>query len=155
MSQKTGMVGNWQRKLQRGDTIVEVLICVLIVSMVLGGAYVTVFRASQGIRNSQEHAEALKLVQSQLEQLRTNASSDTPSVFVAGTPFCMVDAQPTTDDNRCGQNAAGNATTDEPVYHLEVTRPSSPSGTLFMVEATWNSVNGREAKETIFYRLYQ
>jgi len=141
---------------QRGDTIIEVLICVLIVSMVLGGAYVTVHRASQGIRNSQEHAEALKLVQSQLEQLRTNASSDSPTVFVAGTPFCMVgEAEATTDANRCGQNAGGDPTNTEPVYHLAITRTSSSGGALFKVEATWTTVTGQPAKETIYYRLYQ
>jgi Tfp pilus assembly protein PilV len=148
-------ITRWTRKLQRGDTIVEVLICVLIVSMVLGGAYVTVHRSSQGIRNSQEHAEALKLVQSQLEQLRTNAASTSPTVFVAGTPFCMVDGAATTDTARCAQNAAGDATTTEPVYHLAVTRTSSAGGSLFKVEATWNTVTSQQARETIFYRLYQ
>lgn len=140
---------------QRGDTIVEVLICVAIVSMILGGAYVTARRSSQGIRNSQEHAEALKLVQSQLEQIKSNAAEAQPDVFTTNMPtFCMVDGQPVAGAQpQCRQSAAGTPATQEPIYRISVTRQPDNGAAKFAVQAEWDSVTGRPAQETLFYRL--
>lgn len=142
---------------QRGDTLVEVLICVLIVSIVLMGAYVTTQRSSRGIRNSQEHAEALKLVQSQLEQVRANAEMATPQVFTSGQPFCMVLGVPEVGTNapKCSQDATGAPTTDQPQYRLSVTRVDSGAGSLFTVQAQWDDINGSTARESLHYRLYK
>lgn len=145
---------------QRGDTIVEVLVCIAIVSLILAGAYATTHRSSVGVRNSQEHAEALKLVQSQLEQMRTNVADGAKDVFTAGTPFCMVNAQPvsaTTPPNsaKCVQNSSGAPTTVEPAYHLTVTRTASGDGSIFTTTAKWDSVSGNgQAQESMSYRLY-
>lgn len=146
---------------QRGDTIVEVLICIAVVSLILAGAYVTTQRSSVGVRDSQEHAEALKLVESQLEQVRSNATS-TGDVFSSTTPFCMVNVAPvsaTQQPNaaKCIEDSAGNATTGEPAYHLSITRSSSiNSSSLFTITASWDSVTGSgQAKESMVYRLYQ
>lgn len=142
---------------QRGDTLVEVLICVLIVSIVLMGAYVTTQRSSRGIRNSQEHAEALKLVQSQLEQVRSDAESSTPQVFTSSQPFCMVNEAAVTGTNatQCAQDATGSPTTGQPRYQLAVTRTDSAGASLFTVRATWDDINGSQAQETLHYRLYR
>lgn len=145
---------------QRGDTIVEVLISIAVVSVILGGAFVTTNRSQSGVRNSQEHAEALKLVQSQLEQLRADAASTTPTVFTQGVPFCMynnaaVSASPGPTAADCVQNSAGSPTTKEPAYHLTISRTSSNGGFLFTVDAMWDQVTGGQAEETMVYRLYQ
>lgn len=151
------MIG-WERfskKRQRGDTLVEVLICVMIVSLILGGAYVTTHRSSQGIRNSQEHSEALKLVQSQLEQLRENAGRNDTSVFTTQPPFCMLDgnnidaALPA-----CRQGSNGLEAEAEPAYSLTINRTPVGTGALFSVKAEWASITGGMTQETIFYRLY-
>ena len=144
------------RRLQRGDTIVEVLICVAIVSLVLGGAYATARRSSQGIRNSQEHAEALKLVQAQLEQIKSSAAEETPQVFTTslGT-FCMADGQPVgSADPKCAQNAAGQPSTAQPSYRMTVTRQNDSGAFKFEVRASWDSITGNPAQETIYYRLH-
>jgi type II secretory pathway pseudopilin PulG len=149
------------RKLgQRGDTIVEVLICIGIISLVLTGAYVTSHRSSTGVRNSQEHAEALKLVESQLEQVRANVTDGLGDVFTVSTPFCMVDAKPVSasvapGSAKCVQNSSGNPTTSQPAYKLTTTRTTSGSGSLFTMHAVWDSVTGSgQAQESMTYRLY-
>src|SRR5690348_16021050 len=80
---------------QRGDTLVEVLICILIVSMILTGAYVTTNKSSLRVIDSQERAEGLKIAQGQLEQVRQSATLTTTNVFdrTLGDAFCMVDNQ--------------------------------------------------------------
>lgn len=54
----------------RGDTIVEVLISMAIASFVLGGAYALVNRTLANSQQAQEHSEALKIAEGQLEQLK-------------------------------------------------------------------------------------
>lgn len=148
------------RKLtQRGDTIVEVLISIAVVSLILGGAFVTTNRSQTGVRNSQEHGEALKLVGAQLEQLRADAAKAAPTVFAQAVPFCMYNdaAVSTTGATAadCKQSSAGNPTSTEPIYRLSIDRTSSNGGYLFTVKADWDQISGGTAEETMVYRLYQ
>ncbi len=75
---------------QRGDTIVEVLIAIAVVSLVLAGAFGVSQKSSIATRDSQEHSEAQKLVESQLESLRAWAAAGTgTNVFTIGSDFCI------------------------------------------------------------------
>jgi len=151
---------------QRGDTLVEVLISMLVVSMILTGAYVTTNRSSIAVRDSQEHAEALKLVQGQLEQVRYNATQASAEVFTqsSAASFCMVSGavvsatiQP--GAAKCTQDGGGNPTTAQPAYKMTIKRAdcSLAAGcNQFTIQATWESVTGRgNANEQIVYRLYK
>jgi type II secretory pathway pseudopilin PulG len=144
---------------QAGDTIIEVLICIGIVSMILGGAFVTTRASQTGVRNSQEHGEALKLAESQLEQLRADASSASPTVFTQGTPFCMygntaVSTHGSTAKD-CVQDSGGNPTSGQPAYQLSVDRVASNGGYLFTTTVQWYQANGNgKATESMVYRLY-
>jgi len=150
-----------RRSRQRGDTIIEVLICIMIVSLVLTGAYVTTNRSTLAIRDSQEHAEALKLIQGQLEQLRQSAVQTNTQIFSSATPFCMVNNGPVSASDQpaaaaCTQSGDGNPTTEVPAYKLAITRNGNSSPAIFTVRATWDSVTGNsQAAEQIVYRLYK
>jgi prepilin-type N-terminal cleavage/methylation domain-containing protein len=61
---------------QRGDTIIEVLVCLVILGSVMGVTYKIAVRAQQSIRNAQERVEALKLAEGQLEQLKALKTSN-------------------------------------------------------------------------------
>lgn len=134
--------------------------CIAVVSLVLAGAYVTTNHNTIGVRDSQEHAEALKLVESQLEQVRADAGV-AADVFTAAAPFCMVNQAPVSavtspDAAKCIQDSSGNATTSQPAYHLSITRSSSNGGSLFTITAQWADVNGSgQAQESMVYRLYK
>jgi type II secretory pathway pseudopilin PulG len=146
-----------------GDTIIEVLVCIAVVSTVLGGAFVTTRNSQVGVRNSQEHAEALKLIESQLEQLR----GDTSGAIAAATPFCMYNEAPNSaviapQSVNCSQNSAGTSRQPDSRYYLSIKRctgigcGNSIAGSyLFTVTATWPSVTGNiKAQESMVYRLY-
>lgn len=146
-----------------GDTIVEVLVCIAVVSAVLGGAFVTTRSSQVGVRNSQEHAEALKLIESQLEQLR----GDTSGATTHSTPFCMYNDTPMSavvapEDAHCTQNSAGQFGQPDSRYYLTIDRCSSigcgntvANSYLFSVKATWPQVDGKgNATESMVYRLY-
>jgi Na+-transporting NADH:ubiquinone oxidoreductase subunit NqrC len=55
---------------QSGDTIVEVLISVAICGFVLGGSYYVINHQLAQIENQQEHNQAAKLVESQVEDIK-------------------------------------------------------------------------------------
>ncbi len=55
---------------QAGDTIIEVLLAITVISTILGGAFVTANRSLQNMRQAQERGEALKLIEGQVEKLK-------------------------------------------------------------------------------------
>jgi prepilin-type N-terminal cleavage/methylation domain-containing protein len=140
---------------ERGDTIVEVLIAIAVISLVLGGAYVTTNRSLQATRAAQERSIALKLAESQLERIKGLAASDPPALFGAPSPFCIdsstglpVDA----DDEACAVDESGAPTTEEPVFHLSVSR----SGNDFTLTESWFNVNGQITDNLeLRYRVYE
>ena len=52
---------------QTGDTIVEVLICIAVISTVLTGAFIVVSKSNRAIQNSAEHAQAQQRLQGELK----------------------------------------------------------------------------------------
>ena len=64
------MVRRHKKMNQRGDTIVEVLFAVVVIGIVLTGAYAVVTHSITDEQDAQEHSYALGLVQSQIEQIR-------------------------------------------------------------------------------------
>jgi len=139
---------------QRGDTIVEVLIAITVVSMVLGGAYVTTNKSLLATRSAQEHATALKLVESQLEQIKGLAITNPNAIFTGPSPFCVYNQTTvvSTTDPRCTQSAAGVATTTDPKFNLAITR----NGNEFTVKNSWTDVTGKLTDQlSLKYRLYQ
>ncbi|MGB4759316.1 MAG: hypothetical protein WBP26_04660 [Candidatus Saccharimonadales bacterium] len=69
---------------QAGDTIVEVLICILVISIVLAAAFTITNSSLLSVRAAQERSQAIKLAESQLERLRT-----AEPVAALTTPFCL------------------------------------------------------------------
>lgn len=62
---------------QAGDTIVEVLICMAIVSAGLSAAYAISRNSLSRVREAQEHGEALKLAEQQIERLKQLVATNT------------------------------------------------------------------------------
>lgn len=144
---------------QRGDTIVEVLIAIAVVSMILGGAYVTTHRSLLATRAAEERGNALKLAESQVEQLKGLAKSDPDLIFGAGTPmpFCIptsTGTPVTASSANCQVNAAGAATTVQPIYSLSISRGSD--GNTFTVTNTWTNAAGKITDSLrLIYRVYE
>jgi len=78
-----------------GDTIVEVLIAIAVLSLVLGGAYVVSNHSLQGVRLGQEHTDALKIAESQVELLRSLSAGSTVDIYdTSGTALYCIDDTP-------------------------------------------------------------
>lgn len=132
---------------QAGDTIVEVLIAISIVSLVLTSAYIVTNKNAQTMRTIQERTQAQKLVERQIEFLR--ASSTVPT-----TEFCFADDQGTitSDVSQCYFSQEGESSTDttELRYHVSA-KPNTPSPHTYKVTATWDKLGGGTGNVTMYY----
>ena len=147
-------------KNQRGDTIVEVLISIAVISLILGGAYVSTNSSLQGTRAAQERSDALKVTESQLEAVKSMALSNPNALFGAptanGTTFCVSNNAIVSATNAgCKVNAAGTATTAQPAYNIAVTRTTNTTTTTFVIKTTWDTQ--KKGKDTVqmTYRVYE
>lgn len=133
----------------RGDTIIEVLLAIAVVSAVLGGAYVSANRSLNGSRQSQERAEALKFVEGQLETLSA-AAAQGPAIFTGTNTFCFND----TDGNALDKDTAPCLKGPSNRYRLTIRR--DVSGNEFAVRAEWDRIGSNAAEQMeIVYRVYE
>ena len=114
---------------QKGDTIVEVLIAIAIVSLVLGGAFVSTRRSSTAVRTAQERGEALKFAEKQVELLKVAGATGNPPLAEATPPFCMTaTATPASADPLCAQS----------FYHASIISMANT----YTVTVQWDGLNG-------------
>jgi prepilin-type N-terminal cleavage/methylation domain-containing protein len=142
---------------QRGDTIVEVLIVIAVISLVLGGAYVTTNKSLLATRSAQERGNALKLAETQIEQIK-GLTATNPTVLYgpsAPSPFCISKATnlPVSASNAaCMVGLSGDPTTSVPLFRLSVTRNNND----FVLTETWTDVSGRVTDSLqLRYRVYE
>jgi Tfp pilus assembly protein PilV len=144
------------RMSQRGDTIVEVLVAIGVLSLILGGAFVLTNRSLQGTRSSQERLNATKLVETQLEHIKNLAATDASQLTAAPANFCVNSSglvRPDTDGG-CHVNADGTPapSSTQPVYNITVSR----TGDTYKVKNTWDSITGDNVESVeMSYRVYE
>jgi prepilin-type N-terminal cleavage/methylation domain-containing protein len=122
---------------QKGDTIVEVLIAIAVVSTVLVAAYQTTGQNIRSAQATQERTEALKLAEGQLERLRSNGVLAAPNeCFDIGTglPESACDFTP---------NGAGAAN-----YKVRI---SESAGT-YKVSVIWEGLTTATENVSLYYR---
>lgn len=115
---------------QRGDTIVEVLLAIVVVSVVLVAAYQTTSYNIDDVQSTQEHSEALQLAQAQLEYLHN--SSTTPN-----SGWCFSAAGSLTSGANCMVNASGTTAGTEPkIFQLAFNN----AGSTYEITVKWASI---------------
>lgn len=143
------------RLTERGDTIVEVLISIAILSLILGGAFVTTNNSLQGNRAAQERVNALKLVESQLEQIKNLAKTNSSAIFGSAVPasFCISNAGTVVSSSAaaCAVGTDGNPTGTEPIFHISITQSSN----VFTITSVWNNIRGGSQENLqMVYKVY-
>ncbi|MEO8105621.1 MAG: hypothetical protein ABI602_04790 [Candidatus Saccharibacteria bacterium] len=137
----------------RGDTIVEVMIALSILSFALTTSYSTVNRSMQSARNSQEHSEALQYLNSQVELARADAADS--GLYSTASSFCMdATAQPVTLVNpACTAGVEG-------FYKLSITYATAPSNginqDIFTFTVTWPGTGQLgQQQEQLNYKIHK
>ena len=139
------------RLFERGDTIVEVMVALMVISSVLASAFVLTNRTTRNVRDAEEHSQAAQLLQGQLESLRGVAH--TTSYGLLPSFFCF--ANDGTITTLSGPTSYGcNAGT---FYNFVIAKGSAPSAagdtTKFVLKTQWSSVTGNNAVETFVYKV--
>ncbi len=165
-----------------GDTLVEVLISIAIVSVVVTGAYALASRSlHQGITAS-EHSQALKLAEGQLESLKfrqqRSAEADFLNMFGAAQPtsssnFCLNTSasDPSASNwlplpNPAGAAAATTLVTTGPgatynpscvdtssKYFMNINVRVSGSNPSYLLTVRWNAIGGGTSQTQLYYRF--
>mgnify|MGYP000333049291 CR=1 FL=1 len=140
-----------KRLTQAGDTIVEVLVVVAIVSLVLGGAYASARRSFISTVQTQERGEAVKHLEAQLEGVK--AVSDLPNspIYQSGLgTFCAA----------AGSITNGSCTRGiDNRYTISIQRSDSNVGGrtvyTFQARAVWDRAGGGQQEVvTMSYRVH-
>lgn len=148
------------RTKQSGDTIIEVLIAVAVISMILAGAFVVVSHSTHAVRDSEEHAEALALLQGQVERLRSLAVSGNtavygPSIFCIDssnnvqTGFGYTSIPPLSGDSWSQYPASCRGVNT--LYNESISYDSSTQ--VFTFISRWDSVTNDRSQVELFYKI--
>lgn len=141
------------KRKQAGDTIVEVVIAIAVVSTILVGAFVVTNRSTRAVRDSEEHAQALQYLQGQVELLRHSALVPgallPPNLANLTTPFCLDVAgphQPADTQNACLLNN---------LYRMKIWQDPASAGptTTFILTATWPALDGSTGTVNLSYKV--
>lgn len=128
---------------QKGETIVEVLIAIVVASSVLGGAYYLLNRSYRQNQASVERVAAVKAAESKVETLR-QLSSDKLNQINSST-WC-VNADIVQQSTECVVNNR---------YNVLISSSSMGDGKLknYTIKTTWDSALGGQDNLVIYYRL--
>ncbi len=142
-----------------GDTIVEVLIAILVVATILGGAFVSARRSQVAVRSSQERVEGLKVAESQMERVKyiakNDANADSLLFGASDELFCIDEATSTKQPLAGPKPALTDDAFDNPVrcqsipsgvtFHSFVERIAATN--TFVVYTRWDGVGGSGKQE--------
>lgn len=149
-------------KQQRGDTIVEVLIALSVLTFVMTIAFASSTRSVENVRGTQERGEALKLAQGQIEHLIVKQGiSEENNCFNSNG-----DAKKAGASNECAYMSVGGSgcdpTTSGYCYNVNIERihvgdatPTNPSiATTYKVTVVWQGIGGGEDNVNVTYKMY-
>jgi type II secretory pathway pseudopilin PulG len=168
-----------KRLANKGDTIVEVLICISVVSLVLGGAFASANRSLNATSAAKERDQGVRLAETQLEQLKSFIKDSTKAASVSNDAdgfFCMANTE-YVDINRiipdnvtadvfsspaypvgCVLNSSNGAyaTSDFSIPYYVSLQQDSSDGNLFTVRIRWERAGGEGREEaSLVYRTYR
>ena len=137
---------------QRGDSIVEVIIVLAVLSLALSIAYATSNQSLLATRQAQENSQATEILRSQMETIRSYAANDSASsnYIFRTTKFCIDSSGAVKDISPAGPCTQRN------LYTIAIQYVASSAGSrdTFTATATWPDAQGHgDDVVTLLYRL--
>lgn len=151
----------------RGDTIVEVMMVLAVLGLSFAISYATANRGLIQSRNAQEHSEALSILNSQIERMRTAVAAGTFNPATLTNSICFNDPDSNTPQNSLtsGSTVSASPRTDNLVVGISGYKPecnkdvyyylsASPTNNAIIFRARWDGLGnlGRQQEE-ITYRI--
>lgn len=151
---------------ERGDTIVEVMIALAILTLVLWGAYYTANQSYRNDRDSQEHTEATTVAETQVEGLKSLGANFNPvndqciNNDLVATIDCEVDGSNTSNFYLNASSCLSYCYTVKDVaeptttpFTLSVAPPVVIQLTTYKVNVSWFALGGGTDQVTLYYRV--
>jgi type II secretory pathway pseudopilin PulG len=158
-----------QQLRESGDTIVEVLIAIAVVSSVLAGAFTVSQKSTLAVRDSQERAESTQLLQGQIELVRALALQVSDVTVSPFSPvdkyFCLAQdpvtskivrqESPTLTDTTLADASKYNAKCKNlgPGGYYKVAGKYDTATNAFIFNAVWDAINGGIDTTVLRYRV--
>lgn len=150
---------------QKGDTILEVLISVAVLSLILVTSFSLANRSSQATRQAAERGEASKIAQSEIEELKEYLSQSGVTEPTADTFFCINPSQTpalisglavtlANIDAPATYNAINNNCREGTDDRYAVMAVKSSANNTYTVHTRWDSVAGRTDKINLVHRVH-
>lgn len=130
---------------QRGDTIVEVLVSVAILSIVLGTAYVTSSHSLRTGTDAGSRNQAVGYAQDQVERIKSLARGG--GTVPTDPRFCF-----NPDGSVRSLSGAERCEITGTPYFVVVEYDSAPTRQVYTVTVRWESADGREDQMVLHYR---
>jgi type II secretory pathway pseudopilin PulG len=150
----------------RGDTIVEVIMAIAIVGLIVASSFSIANRSLLGVRDAQEHTEALKIAEGQLEKVKTLADTNFASISITPNIYCIADdlsikqmtsvtsLPPRTSPNFPPYVTAGCVDSTN-IYHYAI-QYAGPPQDVFTVSVQWDRVGGGQTNEvSLVYKVHK
>lgn len=139
----------------KGDTIVEVLIVLAVLGGALGFAYGIANKSLLQGQDAQEHTEAVKILEGQIEQLRAVVSQagSNPSF---PSYFCLdANNNPQSIGNPANHSSYPPACVKgQSLFYIYII-PNNPSANTYLATCVWDNVMGTgQDTVTLAYRVY-
>ncbi len=148
---------------ETGDTIVEVLLCLTVLGLVIGGASVLAGRNTKNLQTTKENAVALRLAQSQIEYVKSFAAVDWDSL--ASGNVCMQNSVTQLPSNNAACTYSDSAGAAQYNQNITLTKAADGSYILAKATVTWETltssidpVTGKPkdpGKVEVTYKIYK
>lgn len=150
-----------------GDTIVEVLIAITVLSMALGIGFATIGRSNAGLQANKEQFQAQQVANQQIEYLRASGAGAnggaTRNAFNGTALNCLVNNSGTitvTNGDACKNKAMGGAD----IYTIDVAcvnaagvrgacNTSKIVTSVYSVIVTWDNLKGGQSNLELQYAM--
>ncbi len=157
---------------QRGDTIVEVVLCLSILALVLGTSSVLANRNTRTLQTTQENTYALRVAQGQIEYVKSFVATHPDEAIpvnsgTSGAPnseFCMEKVENNPDDpsddvirltSNLGVCKKQHGGAEYSVHITAVKVGEDESGYDVTAEVKWDTLTGNPGKVSLTYRIYK
>lgn len=134
------------KRLQMGDTIVEVIMAVAVTSVVLAGSFVAVNRSLKTTRAAQERGEAVATASSQIERLKyLSANPKSGSDILQNGLFCVTSSFTTpqlTDPSVSDDDSLGGCQTSG-LFVSSITYDNTSH--IYQIRVLWPNATGTNA----------
>lgn len=129
---------------QQGDTLIEVMLAVVALSLVVGGTYSIATRNLRAGRQAQERGEAVKIAESQLENIKSKAVAANDPTLYSASDFCF---------NPTNTITFGNCTFNNR-YRVSINSVATSVSQQFTVVVEWDGVGSAPVENvTVLYRV--